>query len=163
MCSISQFTDLTYMGDTGPCGPMTIIFGTVIQSQYTSLNIKFGVNRTFHVLNIPVYRFDLYGRYRTLFTDDDNFLQCYLELIYKPKCPIWCESDFPCSRSRYTGLVYMGGTRSCRPIQPIFNTNQRIGNRSLCANVQLFVFGRNRVYHRRTDGQTDIKRLRILR
>ena len=145
MCSRPQFTDLTYMGGTGPCGPMTIIFGSVIQSQHTSLNIKFdvqrtfhvlktpvtdltyiggtrpcgpmtinfgsginsqhtsrnnnfGVNRTFHVVRTTVYRFDLYGRYRTRFTDDDKFGQCYLELVYKPKYQIWCESDVPCSQ-----------------------------------------------------------------
>ena len=39
-----------------------------------------------------------------------------------------------CSRPQFTDLTYMGGTRSCRPILPIFNTNQRMGNRSLCAN-----------------------------
>ena len=77
-----QFTDLTYMAGTGSCRLMTIIFGSVIQSQYSSLNIKFGVNRTFHVLKTSVYRFDLYGRYRTLWTGDDNFWQCYLELAY---------------------------------------------------------------------------------
>ena len=66
MCSRPQFTDLTYIGGTGPCVPMTIIFSSVIQSQFTSLNIKSGVNQTFHVANTPVYRFDLYGRYRTL-------------------------------------------------------------------------------------------------
>ena len=27
-----------------------------------------------------------------------------------------------CPRCRYTGLVYMGGTRFCGPIKPIFNT-----------------------------------------
>ena len=73
MCSRPQFTDLTYMGGTGPCTPMTIIFGSVIQSQYASLNIKLGVNRTFHVLKTTVYRFDIYGKYRTLWTLDDNF------------------------------------------------------------------------------------------
>ena len=61
-----QFTDLTYMGGTGPCGPMTIIFGSVSKSWYTSLNIKFGVNRTFDVLKAKVYRSDLYGRYQIL-------------------------------------------------------------------------------------------------
>ena len=71
MCSRPQFTDLTYMGGTGPCGLKTIIFGNVIKSQYISLNIKFGVNRTFHVLKTTVYRFDLYGKYGTLSTDDD--------------------------------------------------------------------------------------------
>ena len=68
-----QFTDMTYMGGTGRCEPMTIVFGGIIWSQYTSLNIKFGVNRTFHVLKTTVYRFDLCGRYRTLWTVGDNF------------------------------------------------------------------------------------------
>ena len=78
MCSRPQFTDLPYMGGTRSCGPMTIIFDSVIQSQQTSLNIKFGVNRTFHVVKTPVYRFDLYERYRILWTDDGYFWQCYL-------------------------------------------------------------------------------------
>ena len=91
-----QFTDLTYMGGTGPCGPMTMIFGSFIKSWYRSLNSHFGVNRTFHVLKTPVYRFDLYGRYRTLWTDDDNFWWCYLELAYKPKYYFWYESDVQC-------------------------------------------------------------------
>ena len=73
MYSRPQFTDLTYMGGTAPSGPMTIVFGGITKSYYISLNIKFGVNRTFHVLKTPVHRFDLYGRYRTLWTDDDHF------------------------------------------------------------------------------------------
>ena len=52
MCSKPQFTNWTFMGGTGPCGPMTIIVGSVIKSQYASLNIKFGVNRTFPSLPI---------------------------------------------------------------------------------------------------------------
>ena len=90
-------TDLTYMGGTGPCSPWTIIFSSVFKSQYTSLNIKFRVNRTFHVIKTRVYQFDLYKRYQVLCTDDDNFRQCYLELAYKPKYQIWCESDVPCT------------------------------------------------------------------
>ena len=73
MWSRPQFNDLSYMGGTGPCGPMTIIFGSVITSYYTSLNIKFDVIQTFQVLKTPVYRVDLCGRYRTLWTDDDQF------------------------------------------------------------------------------------------
>ena len=69
MCSRPQFTDLTYMGGTGPSGPMTIIFGSAIKSYYTILNIKFGVNRMFHVPLTTVYRYDLYGRYQTLWND----------------------------------------------------------------------------------------------
>ena len=70
MCSRPLFTDLTYIGGTGPCGPLTIIFGSVIKI----LRIKFGANRSFHVPKTPVYRFDLYGRCQTLWTYDDNFL-----------------------------------------------------------------------------------------
>ena len=68
-----QYTDLTYMEDTGPCGPISLIMGVVIKSWYTNLNIEFGVNQTFHVLKTPVYRFDLYGRYRTRSMDEFNF------------------------------------------------------------------------------------------
>ena len=57
------------MGGTGPCRTIQIIFGNHIQIYQTSLNIEFGVNRTFHVLKTPVYRLDLYGRYRTLSND----------------------------------------------------------------------------------------------
>ena len=77
---------------------MTIIFGSVIESQYTNVNIKFGVNRTIHVLKTAVYRFDLYGRYQTLWTGDDNFWWSYLELVYKPKNQIWSESDVLCAQ-----------------------------------------------------------------
>ena len=42
-----QFTDLTYMGGTAPCGAMSMIFGSFIKSWYTSLGIKFGVNQSF--------------------------------------------------------------------------------------------------------------------
>ena len=69
MCSRPQFTDLTYIGGTGPCGPMTIIFGSVIKS----LHIKFGANRSFHVPKIPLYQFGLYGRYQILWTDIPHF------------------------------------------------------------------------------------------
>ena len=68
-----SFIYLIYMGGTRPCDSIKIIFGYHVNSLHIILNIKFGVNRMFHVLKIPVYRFDLYGRYRTLWTDDDNF------------------------------------------------------------------------------------------
>ena len=54
MWSRPQFTDLIYMEGAEPCGPMRIIFGGVIKSWYTSLDIKFGVNRKFHVLKAQV-------------------------------------------------------------------------------------------------------------
>ena len=68
MCTRAQYTDLTYMGATVSCRPMKIIFGSVIKSWYI------------------------------LWTDEDNFWQCNLELVYKPKYQIWCESDFPCAQ-----------------------------------------------------------------
>ena len=96
MWSRPQYTDLTYMRGTRPCRPMRIIIGFVIWSCYLSLNVKIGVNRTFHELKIPVYRFDLYERYRILWADEANFWYCYLNLVYKPKYHIWCKSDVPC-------------------------------------------------------------------
>ena len=51
MCSRPQFTVLTYMGymgGTGPCGPMTIFFGSV--------NNKFGANWLYaQDASIPVW------------------------------------------------------------------------------------------------------------
>ena len=73
MCARPQYTALTYMGGTGPCGPMMIIFGSVIYSSYKNLNIKFGVNRMLYVPKVPVYQFDLYGRYWILRTDEHKF------------------------------------------------------------------------------------------
>ena len=81
----SSFIYFSYMGGTEPCDSFKIIFGNHVYSQHTIVNIKFGVNRMFHVVKTPVYRFDLYGRHRTLCTGDDNFWQCYLELVYKSK------------------------------------------------------------------------------
>ena len=112
MCSRPQFTDLTYMGGTGLCLLMTIIFGSVIQSKHTSLNIKFSVKRTFHVLKTPLYRFDLYGKYRILWTDDDNFWQCCLELVYKPNYQIWCKSSIPCAQDPSLPICLYGRYRT---------------------------------------------------
>ena len=73
MCPRPQYTDLTYMGGTRPCGPMSIIFGSVIQTWYTSLHAKFGANRTFYVPKTPVQQFGLYESYQSLWTDIANF------------------------------------------------------------------------------------------
>ena len=78
----SSFLYLIYMGGTGPCDLIKIIFGYHVNSSHIILNIKFGVIRTFHVVKTPVYRLDLYGRYQTLWTDDDCFWWYYLELVY---------------------------------------------------------------------------------
>ena len=64
----SSFIYLIYMGGTGRCDSIKIIFGYHVNSFHIILNIKFGVNRMFHVLKTPVYRFDL--RYRTLWIDE---------------------------------------------------------------------------------------------
>ena len=74
MCSRPQYTDLTCMGGTGPCELMKIIFGSVIRSWYISIDIKFWVNRKFHVLKTPVYRFCLYGKYQDdYYYDQDDY------------------------------------------------------------------------------------------
>ena len=73
MCPRTQYTHLTTIGGTGPCGPMRIIFDSVIKSWYINQNIKFGVNRTFYVPKNTVCRFDYYWRYRTMWTDEHNF------------------------------------------------------------------------------------------
>ena len=83
MWSRPQYTDLTYMGGTGPCS---------------------------------------------------------LELVYKPKYQIWCESDVPCAQD---------------PSLPIFNTNQRMGNRSLWANFQVCSSLCSNTIVFTTDGHTD--------
>ena len=72
-----QYSDLTYMRGTGFCAPMSIIFGSIVENWHISLNIKFGANWTFHVPKTPVYRFDYYVRYRTLWTNEDNFWYYY--------------------------------------------------------------------------------------
>ena len=59
--------------------------------------------RTFNVPKSPVYRFDYYRRYRTLWTG----------------CSM-------CSRPQYAD-------RSCGPIYPIFNTDRPMANRNLLA------------------------------
>ena len=98
MCSRRQVKDLSEELGARRSGTKKKILGSVTQSQHTSPNIKFGVNRKFHVLKTTVYRFDLYGKYRTLCADDDNFWQCYLELVYKPIYQIWCEWDVKCAQ-----------------------------------------------------------------
>ena len=48
---------------------------------------------------------------------------------------VWYLPDKP---KRYTGFVYMGGTRSCGPINPIFNTDRPMANMSLLTKFELF-------------------------
>ena len=62
-----------YMGGIGPCDSIKIIFDYNVNSSHIILNIKYYVNRMFHVVKTPVYRFDLYGRYRSMWTDDDHY------------------------------------------------------------------------------------------
>ena len=137
MCSRLQFTDLTYIGGTRPCESMTIIFASVIWSQLTSLTIKFGVNRAFDVLKTLVYRFGLNGRYRTLWTDDDNFQQCYLGLVYNPNHPIWCESGIPCAQDPTLPIWHI-----CGPMTIIFSSVIKSQYTSLTIK-----FGVNRAFH----------------
>ena len=69
----SSFIYIIYKGGTGTCGSIKIIFGNHVYSQHTILNIKFGKNWTLYVPKTLVYRFDLYGRYQTLWTDIAHF------------------------------------------------------------------------------------------
>ena len=74
MCPRSRYTGLVYMGGTGPCLPMRIIFGSVIfYSDHTILNIKFGVYGMMPVLKTPVYRLGLYGRYQIQWPNEGTF------------------------------------------------------------------------------------------
>ena len=161
MCTKAQFTDWTYMGGTGPCGPMTIIFGSVFQSKYTSVNIKFGVNQTFHVLKTPVYWFVLYGRYQTLWTDDDNFWKCYLELVYKPKYQIWCESHVPCAQDPSLPIWLIWGVPD--PVDRYSPFSIPTSVWVVEAYVQIFKYValcvRTQLCLPQTDGQTDIAQI----
>ena len=65
---------------------------------------------------IPCFLWNLYGRCRTLSTDQDNFLLSYLEFVYKTKYYIRCESGVGshierlysmCSRPQYSYLTYI--------------------------------------------------------
>ena len=91
------------MGGTGPCGPMTIIFGSVIKTEYKSLTIKFGVNRAFHVLKSQ-----------------------FIDLTYmggtRPCGPMTIIGHSMCSRPQFTDLAYMGGTGPCGPMMIIFGS-----------------------------------------
>ena len=125
------------MGGTGPCDSIKLIFGNHVYSWNGILNIKCGVNRLFHVLK----------RYQTLWTDEDDFQQCYLELVYNPKYQICCESDFPCAQDL--------------PIWFIWDVRDPVDRYSLFliptglwlieACVQSLKFGRNRDYYGRTE------------
>ena len=42
-----------------------------------------------------------------------------------------------CPRWQYTDLTYIGGTRLCEPIQPIFNNNRPIAIRTLFAKFEV--------------------------
>ena len=73
----------------------------------------------FQILKTPVYGFDLYGRYRSLWTDENNFWLCYLKLVYKPNIKFGVNRTF---HVRYTDLTYMGGTEPCEPMRIVFGS-----------------------------------------
>ena len=60
-----------------------------------------------------------------------------------------------CSRSRCSGLVYMGGTRSCGLIEPIFNTDRPMANISIFAKFEVRSSLRSDAIVITTDGRTD--------
>ena len=112
---------------------------------------------------------DLYER--TVRIKTGNIQILHSELVYEFKYQIWCKSvdeyvqdlstsilfiqnvaalstnvskfNSVCLSAQCSDLTYMGGTRSYRPIQPLFNTNQRMGNKRHSKS--------NREYQRRTD------------
>ena len=61
-----------------------------------------------YVPKTPVYRFDLYGRYQILWTDEDNFLVVLLRVGIQAL--------------QYTDWTYMGGTGPGGPRRIIFDT-----------------------------------------
>ena len=138
MWSRPQYTELTYMGGTGPCGPMTIIFGSVIQSQYTNLNIKFGVNRTFNVLKTPATDLTYIGGTGPCGPMTIIFGSVVQSQRASLNIKFGVNRTFNVLKTPATDLTYMGGIGPCRPIQPIFNANQRKGIGSRCANFQVF-------------------------
>ena len=91
---------------------------------------------------------------------EDNFWKCYLELAFKPKYQMWCESAM-CPRCRYTGLVYMGGTRSREPFSITNGPRlieaylQSLKFVALCVRTQSWLLRTDG----RTDGQTDIAQM----
>ena len=157
----SSFIYFIYMGSTGSCDSIKIIFGDHIYRQHTILNIKFGVNRLLHVLKTPVYHFDLYGRYRTLWTVEDHFVLFVKfgvnRMFHVLKTLVYRFDLYGRYRIPWTDIIHF----QYRPM----------GNRSLCANFQVcsslfsdaIVFTTDGHTDGRTDRQTQLKCLRILR
>ena len=69
-----EHLDLICMKGAKFCDPISEICSKNSKVKYTSINIKFGVNRTFHKPKSSVSRFDLYGKYQSLLTDRDNLI-----------------------------------------------------------------------------------------
>ena len=144
MYSRQQLTDLTYMGGTRPCGPMTIIctldvpytmtivFGSVIQSQHTSLNIKFGVNGNFHVLKTPVTELTYMGG-----TGPCEPIKIIFHYHIQSQY-----TSLNVKYTQYTDITYMGVTRPCGPMTIIFRSV--IQSQHTCLNIK---FGVNRTFH----------------
>ena len=88
MCPRPQHTDLTTMGSTGPCYSIKTIFRNHVYSYHTILNTKFDVYQTFHEPKTPIYRLDLYGRYRTLLFNQDSFFDV-CRTFHVPKTPVY--------------------------------------------------------------------------
>ena len=89
ICLGSQHFDLINIGGTRYCWAIKIIFGNQTWTNYTNLNINFGVNRTFHMPKTPVSWFNLYGSYPTLRTDQDNFQYSHLKFAQDYSISIW--------------------------------------------------------------------------
>ena len=101
-------------------------------SKYTGSNIKFGVNRTFHVFQIPVFRFGLYRIYKFLW----KTLQKSLNIIL---------NKFESYRPVFSRVE----SRCCASIQVIFSNHtwsQYTSLNSECAQTPVFLFDLYRRY-----------------
>ena len=140
MCVRPQFPDLTYIGDSRFNKPIQELFCNSTKSQFTSLNMKFGVNRIFHVPRTPVYRFDLYGRYQSLLKFQVSKLFNLVRI-----------RRFVFLKARYPDLTYMGATRFFGPIQTLFQgISAYLQHKPKCkaSSPWPFAFELNRNYHK---------------
>ena len=156
MCPRLKHTDQTYMGGTGPCGPIMIILGNHICSQYASLNFKFGVNRTFCVPKTQ-YTDLIYMEGTRPCGPIKIILGYHIQSKYASlNIKFGVNRTFRVPQTQYTDLIYMRGVRYCELTQP----NQRMDNTRLCAKFQLYSSLRSDdivfITDGWTDGQTDI-------
>ena len=113
------------------------------------------MNRTFHVFKTSVYRFDIYGKYRTLWTLDDNFVVLFRVSMQAEILSLVWSGRSMCSKPHFIDLTYMGGIRSCGPIWPIFNTGLRLIEAYLQSLNSVALCVRTQTWFIRAVGRTD--------